>query len=209
MQHFFLDDDEPPAAGSWPDRLAGVRPQGRISAAHCGADCRRPVALDSRFSCAADGGTAGGCAPVCRCACTFCEQVIEVPKIILENMAVRTLVREPQPAELLLEVPTILTPPFIRMLQNVDTPVPQGGRGASGGLQSFLPGQSSSFAVEQIVDNPVSRGGGRRLQGFLQNSATALTVEQDVDIRVPGENLQDLRPGQFCVIFTLSSWCCG
>ena len=79
----------------------------------------------------------------------------------------RTLVREPQLAEQLVEVPTILTPDFIRMLQKVDTPVPHGGRGASGGLQGFLPGQSSSFTVEQIVDNPVPRGGGRRLQGFL------------------------------------------
>ena len=64
------------------------------------------------------------------------EQVIEVPKIILENIAVRTLVREPQLAEQLVEVPTILTPPFLLSgwLQNVDTPVPHGGRGASGGL---------------------------------------------------------------------------
>ena len=106
------------------------------------------------------------------------EQVIEVPEIILENIPVRTLVREPQLVEQLVEVPTILTPPFIRMLQNVDTPVPHGGRGASG-------------------DNPFPRGGGRRLQGFLpEQSATALTVEQNVDIPVPDESLQDLRAGQ-------------
>ena len=31
MQHFFLDDDEPPAAkGTRPDRLADVRPQERV-----------------------------------------------------------------------------------------------------------------------------------------------------------------------------------
>ena len=46
---------------------------------------------------------------------------------------------EPQMEEQLVEVPTILTP-FLRILQNVDTPVPHGGRGASGGLQGFLPG---------------------------------------------------------------------
>ena len=40
------------------------------------------------------------------------EQVIEVSKIILENIPVRTLVREPQLAEQLVEVPTILTPFF-------------------------------------------------------------------------------------------------
>ena len=96
----------------------------------------------------------------------------------------------------LVEGPTILTP-FIPMLQNVDTPVPCGGRGASGGLQGFLPGPSSSFTVEQIVDNQVPRGGGRRLQGFLpEQSATALTVEPNVDIPVPHEGLQDFRARQ-------------
>ena len=51
--------------------------------------------------------------------------------------------------------------------------------------------------MEQIVDNPVPRGGGRRLQGFLpEQSTTALTVEQNVDIPVPHESLQDFRAGQ-------------
>ena len=105
------------------------------------------------------------------------ELVIEVPKIFPENIIVRTLVREPQLAEQLVDVPTTLTLLlFIQMLQNVDTPVPHGG--------------------------------GRRLQGFLpKQSATALTVEQNVDIPVPGESLQDLRPGQSSA--TCLGWLAG
>ena len=136
------------------------------------------------------------------CLPVVAQQVIDVPKIILENIPVRTLVGEPQLAEQLVEVPPILTPSFLRMLQNVDTPVPHGGRGASGGLQG-----SSSVTVEQTVDIAAPRSGVRRLQGFLpEQSATACgeadhrfpaaSVEQNVDIPVPVERLQDLRPGQ-------------
>ena len=40
------------------------------SAAHRGPDRRRRSwVTDARYSCAADGGTAGGCAPVRRCSC--------------------------------------------------------------------------------------------------------------------------------------------
>ena len=54
------------------------------------------------------------------------------------------------------------------MLQNVDTPVPHGGRGASGGLQGFLPGFSDP--VEQTVDIPApGRGVQRGLQGFFSD----------------------------------------
>ena len=76
----------------------------------------------------------------------------------------RAVLRATQLAEQLVEVPTILTPSFLRMLQNVDIPVPgYGGRYA--GLQGFLPEQSSTAissgkriserTVEQIVDAPV------------------------------------------------------
>ena len=48
-------------------------PQSAGSAAHCGPDCRRRSwVADARCSCAADSGTAGGCAPVRRCACACC-----------------------------------------------------------------------------------------------------------------------------------------
>ena len=95
----------------------------------------------SRCSCAADGGTVAGCVLqfFATCQPVVAEQIVDVPKIILENIPSRRLCREPQLAEQLVEVPTILTPSFIRMLQNVDTPVPHVGRGASGGLQGFSP----------------------------------------------------------------------
>ena len=53
------------------------------------------LVTDAQCSCAADGGTAGGCAPFRRC-------VIEVPKIIPS----RRLVRYAQLAEQLVDVPT-------------------------------------------------------------------------------------------------------
>ena len=86
------------------------------------------------------------------------ELVIEVPKISLDVIPLRTSVREPQLAEQLVEVPTIV--PFSSfqriMEQTVDIPVPQGG-----GRQGFLRGQSSTGA-EQIVDIP---GGGLHRPG--------------------------------------------
>ena len=87
------------------------------------------------------------------------EQFIEVPKIIIERIPPRTLVREPQ----LVEVPTIVS--YSSLLQrtveqHVDIPVPGGG-GRLADLQGSLPGQSSTApSVVQIVDIP---GGG--LQG--------------------------------------------
>ena len=73
-----------------------------------------------------------------------------MPKISLEDIPARRLCREPQLVEQLVEVPTILYFPKQRIPeQNVDIPVPHGGRGASGGLQGFLPGH-----VEQTVDIP-------------------------------------------------------
>ena len=76
------------------------------------------------------------------------EQVIDVPKIIIERIPPRTLVREPQ----LVEVPTIVS--YSSLLQrtveqHVDIPVPGGG-GRLAGLQGSLPGQSSTApTVEQ------------------------------------------------------------
>ena len=164
-----LDIEDVLAAGPRPDRLACVRPQERTQRRTVEQTFEAPLLL-----------TLDSPAPLMvehlvdvhqffEALVLVAEQVVEVPKIILENIPVRTLVREPQLAEQLVKVPTILTHSFIRMLQNVDTPVPHGGRGASGGLQGFLPGRSSSFTVEQTVDIPAPRGGGRRLQDFSQN----------------------------------------
>ena len=96
------------------------------------------------------------------------ELVIEVPKFIIEDVPMRTSDPEPQLAEQLVEVPTILSYSSLQrsVEQLVDIPVPGGG-GPSFGLQGFSSGQRSTASpskkriseriVEQIVD-PVSRG---------------------------------------------------
>ena len=66
------------------------------------------------------------------------EQVIEVPKILLDDVPERTAVRVTQLAEQLVEVPT----PVSCMEQFVDIPVP--GRGGSGCLLGFPPGQGTT-----------------------------------------------------------------
>ena len=97
------------------------------------------------------------------------ELVIEVTKISLDVIPLRTLVPEPQMAEQLVEVPTIISFSSLQrsVEQLVDIPVPGVG-GPSSGLQGFSSGQSSTASpskkriseriVEQIVD-PVARGG--------------------------------------------------
>ena len=63
------------------------------------------------------------------------EQVIDVPKIFVERIPPRTSVREPQLAEQLVEVPTIVSFSSLQRIleQTVDVPVPRGGvRGRQG-----------------------------------------------------------------------------
>ena len=60
------------------------------------------------------------------------EQVIEVPKIILDQVSQRSSLHDPQRAEQLVEVPTILY--FLK--HTVDIPVPRGG-GRLADLQRF------------------------------------------------------------------------
>ena len=124
------------------------------------------------------------------------EQVIDVPKIILENIPSRRLCREPQLAEQLIEVPTVL----------------QGGRGASGGLQGYLPGHSSlKRTATKIADIPAPRSG----HFFLpEQSATAFgeadhrfptaSIEQIVENPALCGGLQDLRSGQSSASSSLS-----
>ena len=104
------------------------------------------------------------------------DQVIEVPKIITEDVPVRAVLRATQLAEQLVEVPTIISFSMILLLhalleqrtveQNVDIPA-VGGSGTGGGLSGFPPGQNCSMTAEQIVDNPVPRPDvAGDLQGF-------------------------------------------
>ena len=80
------------------------------------------------------------------------EQVIEVTKIPENSIQQRLVDRDsrvPQTAEQLVEVPTVLT---LAVLAEQIVPVPR-GRGVHGGLQHFLPRQSSTASgAEQIVD---------------------------------------------------------
>ena len=69
---------------------------------------------------------------------TVAEQVIEVPQILPEEVPFRAVLRDTQPAEQLVEVPTIVSYSSLQriMEQNVDIPVPGRG-GRSSGLQGF------------------------------------------------------------------------
>ena len=110
--------------------------------------------------------------------CPVAEQVIDVPKISLEDIPARRLCREPQLVEQLVEVPTTVSFSSLQRTveQLVDIPVPGGG-GSVLGLQGFLPGQSSTASSSSSKKRISER-----------------TVEQ-ID-RFPGEGLQDSRPGQ-------------
>ena len=135
---------------------------------------------------------------------TVPEQVIEVPKIISEDVPMRAVLRATQLAEQLVEVPTIISYPMIALLhallaqrtveQNVDIPA-VGGGGTGGGLPGFFPGQNYSMTAEQIVDNPVPRRGfDEGLQGFPPGQSSATSSEQTVDIPVPHGGRHDLSP---------------
>ena len=132
------------------------------------------------------------------------EQVIEVPKILLDDVPMRAVLRATQLAEQLVEVPTIISNPMIALLhallaqrtveQNVGIPA-VGGGGTGAGLPGFLPGQNYSMTSEQIVDNPVPRRGfDEGLQGFPPGQSTAASSEQIVDFPVPHGGRHDLSP---------------
>ena len=84
------------------------------------------------------------------------EQVIVVPRISCSPCPSRSPIPEPQSAEQLVEMPTVLSPTRIALQiaeQIVDTPVPR-GRG-EGRVQGFLPRQSSTAtpsSVERISE---------------------------------------------------------
>ena len=100
------------------------------------------------------------------------DQVVEVPKVSCPARCGRTVLCTSQTAEQLVEVPTILTPSFLRMLQNVDTPV--AGRGVQRGIQGFSQERSSTAF------------------GGAEHRFPAATAEQNVDIPVPGGSLHGL-----------------
>ena len=111
------------------------------------------------------------------------EQVIEVHKISCSPCRSRCSIPEPQSAEQLVDVPTVLSPTRIALRiaeQIVD--IPASARGVSGSLQGFPPEQSSAQrTASQIADIPVpGRGGSGCLLGSLpEQSTTALHVSQE------------------------------
>ena len=141
------------------------------------------------------------------------DQVIEVPKIVCPPRAARTVLRAPQTAEQLVEVPTEsacalavvavqavgLSAAMALAEQIVDKPVPQVRRGGGGGLQGFRAGQGTPAAdMEQIVYFPVPLGWRRRSgspQGSLPGRGSTAILEQIVDIPAR-EGLQGFLPGQ-------------
>ena len=140
------------------------------------------------------------------------EPVIEVPKLIIEDIPPRTSVREPQLAEQLLEVLT--EPVYLLMVlaskvfsrrelcgllsgqgstasgsgfleEVLDNPVPQGrgGGGARGGLQGSRARQNSTAAdVEQIVDVPARRGLPDFLPGQSSTASSSSRLRDDADV---------------------------
>ena len=129
---------------------------------------------------------------------TVPEQVIAVPKIFIESVPTRAFLRATQLAEQLVEVPTIISFSLASLLQslleykqrtveqNVDISA-VGGIGAGGGLSGFLPGQSYSFTVEQIVEIPVPRpDGAGDLQGFPRGQGSTAFTEQIAEFPDPG-----------------------
>ena len=125
---------------------------------------------------------------------TVPEQVVEVPKIFLEDVPTRAVLRDPQLVEQLVEVSTVLS--LLRIAEQiVGIPVHRGcGKRR---VQGSLPRQSSTALpssheriseriVEQIVDIP---GGG--LQDFRQgqSSSSSLHVPTGISeiLDKPGE----------------------
>ena len=100
------------------------------------------------------------------------EQVIEVPKIVCPPRAARTVLRAPQTADQLVEVPTSISYSSLlqrTMEQIAAIPAPLGREGRDADLQGFLRGQGptapyssleriSEQIMEQIADIPVACG---------------------------------------------------
>ena len=75
------------------------------------------------------------------------EQVIDVPKISPSSFPQRSVDRDPQRVEQLVEVATVVSSSFLQLHsleQTVDIPVLGGVKRARGGLTGSVPGQSST-----------------------------------------------------------------
>ena len=107
------------------------------------------------------------------------EQVIDVPKILLDDVPMRAAELDTQLGEQLVEVPT--DPGYAlavvasklcsrRELRQIIAGLQGGGRGARGGLQGSRAGLNSTENLAQTVENSVPqvrREGGGSVQGSL------------------------------------------
>ena len=149
----------PAALGSRPDRLSEVRPQERAQRRTV-QQIVDPVPLPALDDPAPQMvGQLLKLAHFLDRSLPDPEQVIEVPKILSDDVPMRALVRETQLSEQLVEVPTVVSWSLLQLItkQNVDIPVPGGG---VRGLQGFPPGQASttsSFSLERILSGLWSR----------------------------------------------------
>ena len=133
------------------------------------------------------------------------KQVIEVPKISCSPCPSRSCIREPQVAEQLVQVPTIVSFSSLQRIaeQNVDIPGPHRA-GRIAGLQGFLPGQSSTALQERISERILEQivdcipGGGP--QGFRPGQSSSSSshrpagINEDTD--EPGDGFFALIPGE-------------
>ena len=159
-QYFAMDVDEVPAVGgSRPDRLPDVSgPQERVQ--------RRTVQQIVDYL---PLPILDDLAP------QMVGQVIEMPKIpwIWTMRRFVDFLRQPQTAEQLVEVPTIISFSMIAL------------------LHALL----EQRTAEQIVDNPVPRpGGAGDLRGFLRGQGSTAFSEQIPEFPDPGD--QDFQPVQ-------------
>ena len=141
---------DPTGTEDWHEHRLEPRPQGKVER-HSGIEYELVQALDALVLQMADQLV--GVFQFFR-TLVVVEQVIQVAKILLEDQNTqRSTLCEPQLAEQLVEVPTILY--FLK--QTVDIPVRGARVRRRGDLQGFHPEQSSTAALgaEQIVDVPV------------------------------------------------------
>ena len=105
------------------------------------------------------------------------EQVIDVPKILLDDVPMRPVDREPQLGEQLVEVPTdpgyalaVIAKMFFSRQEIHQMIAELWGGGARGDLPGSRSGQGSTASGSRVVDNPVPqvrREGGGGVQGSL------------------------------------------
>ena len=118
------------------------------------------------------------------------EQVIEVPRIILQDrIPPRTVLRGPQLAEKLVEVPTVVSQSFSQQLcaeQNVDIPVPRGlldGRGLPSGQSSTARCGRSARFTRRTGFHSASWSRSRSLAGFLVRGQSSTALRRaDVEV---------------------------